>query len=683
MITRLLRRALAVAVLGLCTILPALSQNEPIKFGKIDERDLTSANFVGDSAAEAVILCDFGRSRFEVGEENFRIVFERVTRIKILKKSGYDWATVRVPLYKKDGNAEKLTSLRGYTYNLVNNQVVKEKLETSGAFTEQVSANQLVRKFTLPNVREGSIIEYSYLVTSDFIFNFQDWQFQQSIPTRWSEYRAAIPEYLDYKMLLQGYEPLAVQTRDETNTQYTVRWARTQLTDITDSPHSAGAGTVSALVTNHRWAMKDVPAILSEPYMTTARDYVARIDFELAGTKWPGEAYRSVANTWEKINQSLLDDEEFGGQLKRGGFLKEQTTALAAKYPDVPQRIAAVHDLVRKSVKYNGNDRIYASGPLRRSYDQHSGTAADVNLLLIALLRDAGVPANPVLLSTRDHGMVNQNFPLLTKFNYVVAHVALPEGKEMLIDATEQLVPCGMLPPRCLSGAGRLIMPNARQSRWVDLQPTQRHLEFRQIQMTIDDHGGYTGKMHQEHGGYSGLHNREKLQQNGEKKFMEEIASSHEGWTIPKYSFKEREVLHKPLALDYEFTVPGADTPVGTIYLSALRPFTDAANPFKHEDRRFPVDFGAPVDETFMMSIALPAGYQAEELPKQAVVELPDNGGRFSFNVVDNGQGLIQIASRMSLRKSMYAAEEYAYLREFYSRMLAKQAEKIVLKKKS
>ncbi|UOQ55124.1 DUF3857 domain-containing protein [Hymenobacter cellulosivorans] len=665
--TPLLRRLAGAVILAGVISLPAFSQNEPIKFGKIDERDLTAANFVADSAAEAVVLCDFGRTRFEIFEGEFRYVLERVTRIKILKKSGYDWATVRVPLYRKDGDAEKISNLRGYTYNLVNNQVVKEKMELSSTFTDQTTVNHSVRKFTLPNVREGSVIEYSYLVTSDFLFNLQDWQFQRGIPTRWSEYRVAIPEYLDYKMLLQGYEPLAVQERNEANTQYTI----------------TGSDPVVAMVTNHRWAMKDVPALTREPFMTTPDDYVARIDFELAGTRMPNSGYRSVANSWEKINQMLLEDDNFGGQMGRGGFLKEQLTALMAKNANAPERIAAIHDLVRRSVKYNGSDRVFATSTVRKAYDQHSGSAADINLLLIAALREAGLQANPVLLSTRDNGMVNQNFPLLSKFNYVVAHVALPEGKEMMLDATEELIPCGMLPMRCLSGAGRLIMPDAGKSRWVNLQPSHRNMEYRQVTLTLDDHGGYTGKIHQEHAGYAGLSTREMLQKNGEKKFIEEIISSHEGWSIPKYAFKERELLHKPLALDYEFTMPGADTPVGTIYLNPLQQFLDEENPFRREGRRFPVDFGAQVDETLMLTIQLPAGYQAEDLPKPAVVDLPDNGGRFSYTIADNGQGTLQIASRMSLRKPVYMAEEYAYLREFYTRMLAKQAEQIVLKKKS
>ncbi|RYU77650.1 DUF3857 domain-containing protein [Hymenobacter persicinus] len=681
MLTPVLRRLLAVAVVSGAALAPAFGQASPIKFGKIDERDLTAANFAGDSAAEAIVLCDFGRSRFEYIDNDFQVIFERVTRIKILKKSGYDWATVKVPLYHKERREEKMTSLKGFTYNLVNGQVVKDKLASESTFREEASPNVTVRKFTLPNVHEGSVIEYTYTISSDFLFNFQDWQFQNSIPVRWSEYQAVIPKYFDYKMFMQGYEPLAINEHTEGSTQFTLK-QNGGFTSGGVNHVATTAETIPVTTKVHRWVMKDVPSLGEEPYMTSARDYVARIDFELAGMQWDGQPYKPLADTWTKIDQELLDDENFGMQLKRGGFLKEQLASIMTKETDLAARVAAVHALVRKSVKYNGTDHYYTSGSLRRTFDQHSGTAGDVNLLLIAALREAGITANPVLLSTRDHGAVNPTFPLLSRFNYVVAHVALPDDKEMLVDATEELLPCGTLPQRCLSHAGRLVMPNVQESRWIDLKPTQRFMEYRQVQLTVDDKGGYTGKVHQEHSGYSAHFEREKLQKIGEKKYIETLAGEHEGWNIPKFAFKERDLLQRPLTLDYEFASAGGDASAATIYLNPLRQFGDEKNPFRREDRRFPVDFGAPVDETVMMTINLPAGYVAEELPKSAVVELPEEGGRYMFTVVP-GPTAIQIVSRMNLRKPSYSAEEYVHLREFYNLLLAKQAEKIVLKKKS
>ncbi|GAA3951050.1 transglutaminase domain-containing protein [Hymenobacter algoricola] len=681
--TPTLLRRLALLVICGAAFTPAFSQEAPIKFGKIDERDLTGANFVADSAAAAVILCDYGRSHFEYIDGDFRILFERVTRIKILKKSGYDWATVKVPLYHKERNAEKLTGLKGFTYNLVDGHMVKEKLPTEAIFRDEATANVTVRKFTLPNVRVGSIIEYSYLVTSDFLFNFQDWQFQHEIPVRWSEYQATIPKYFDYKTLMQGYDALALNEHTEGVMQAALRESGGTSGSGFATQRVAGSTTMVQVPTKiHRWVMKDVPAFRDEPYMTSYKDYVDRIDFELAGIRWEGQPYQPVSNTWVQIDRELLTDDNFGAQLKRGSFMKDQLTPLLAKETDPAARVAAIHALVRKSVKYNGTDRLYTAGTLRHAYDVHTGSAADVNLLLIATLREAGLTANPVMLSTRDNGMINTDLPLVSKFNYVIAHVSLPDGKEMLVDATEELLPCGTLPQRCLSRTGRLVMPNPEESRWVDLKPTQRYLEYRQIQLTVDERGGITGKVHQEHGGYSAQHERELLQKQGEKKYIEQLASAHEGWSIPKFAFKEREQLPKPLTLDYEFASAGADGPTSTIYLSPLRSFSDEKNPFRHEERLFPVDFGAQVDETVMMTITLPAGFVAEELPKSALVDLPEDGGRYSYTIVP-GENAIQIVSRMSLRKPFYSAEEYAYLREFYNRMLAKQAEQIVLKKKS
>jgi hypothetical protein len=286
------------------------------------------------------------------------------------------------------------------------------------------------------------------------------------------------------------------------------------------------------------------------------------------------------------------------------------------------------------------------------------------------------------VLSTRNHGRITETLPLLSSFNYVVAHVALPDNKELFADATEALLPCGMLPTRCLNGTGRLLMASPGKSRWVSLAPTQRYVNYHQVQLTMDERGGLKGKVHQETGGYAGADHRETLLKKGEKKFMEDMAKTHEGWTIPNYAFKELETLHKPLTLDYEFTAPGADAPAATLYLNLVRQFSAERNPFVHEERRFPVDFAAPMDETLVFNITLPAGYEPEEMPKSAAVKLPEDGGLFTYQVATT-PGNIQIMSRMNLRRAVYSAEEYTYLREFYSRMLAKHAEQIVLKKKS
>ena len=679
---------LAAALLG---AFAAQAQPEPIKFGKPDPKDFTAAPFVGDSAAAAVVLCDYGTTHFQLKGSSFQFVTDRITRIKILKKSGYNVATVEIPLYHRGINEEKIGSLRGTTYNLVNGQVVKTKLDGSNTFMEDRTANVHIRKFTMPDVREGAVIEYAYSITSDFLFNFQDWTFQGEIPVRWSEYRAAIPEYFDYKMLMQGYHALAVNTHEENTGQYTLHTEGSfngngaSLNNPNGgSGHTAATNDViTSRVTSYRWAMKDLPAFREEPHMTTADDYLDRIDFELAGERMPGQAYHNVAGTWERMNKELLSSDNFGHQLDGGNFLKDQTVALTTKYPEVVARVAAVRQVVMAAVRYDGHDRYSTDGSLRKAVEAHPGTSADVNLLLIAALRDAGIPAQPLLLSTRSHGRVNQSLPLLERFNYVVALVQLADGKDLLVDATEPLLPCGVLPARCLNQTGRLIMKKVEDGRWVDLAPAQRYVHYQQIALTLDAQGGLSGKVHEEHGGYAAVEERKELTRLGEKKYLTELTRPHSGWTVPKFAVAERENVALPLSLNYEFTQPADDnTTAGTLYLSPLREFNTDQNPFRHDGRLFPVDFGAAQEETTMVTLTLPTGYELAEMPKPTVVDLPDNGGRFLYSVANATPGVVQLTSRLSLRKSMYSADEYVHLREFYRLMLEKQGEKLIIKKK-
>ncbi|OGX82218.1 transglutaminase domain-containing protein [Hymenobacter coccineus] len=370
-------------------------------------------------------------------------------------------------------------------------------------------------------------------------------------------------------------------------------------------------------------------------------------------------------------------------QFGRGGFLKEQVQGLAAQYPDPAQRAAAVRQIVLAAVRYNGTNHYATDGSLRKAFDAHSGTSADVNLLLIAALRQAGLAAHPVLLSTRTHGRVDQSFPLLTKFNYVVALVPQADGKDLLVDATDPDLPCGTLPERCLSQTGRLIMPQASASRWVDLSPTQRHVHFQQVQLALDAQGGLAGKVHEEYAGYAGANARGELAKLGEKKYLAEIGRQHTAWAVPQAALAKRASTEAPFALDYSFTQPADDNATaGTLYLSPLREFGTGQNPFRHEDRQYPVDFGAPQEEMLLVALTLPDGYELAETPKNAIIDLPDGGGRYLFNVAAIGS-TVNFTSRLALRKPVYTAAEYTHLREFYRLMLEKQAEKLVIKKKA
>lgn len=646
---RFLRPALWVL---LCLLLtrPAQAQPDPITFGQLEPQYLTAAPFAADTAAEAVVLCDYGKSTIvREDAQKLQLRFDRVTRIKILKKSGFDWAKVEVLLlHNTPGYTEQVTELRGLTYNLVAGKVTQDKLVPTSAFLEKVTDQYSLYKFALPNVREGSVIEFSYSLLSDYVLRFRGWQFQTSIPTRWSEYRAVIPHRFNYKMFVQRTQPLAIEQQ----------------------------ASKDGLLPSYRWAMKDVPALRREPYMTTTADYVDELTFELADYSTSG-----ITRTWENIDEFLLTHDDFGRQLSQTGFLKAEVARLPAT-AEPQQRLAAVRDLIIKNVKYSGVPGLLAVEPLRRSYQEtHQGTASTINLLLVGALRAAGFMANPLLLSTRRHGKVQLNTPQLTQFNYAVAHVKLPDGEELLLDATNPQLPYDLLPEQCLNQQGRLLGERAGTSRWVEVKPSHRHVHLQRVQLRLTPSGAFSGEAHEEYAGYAGAEAREELNRDGEKKFIQTLAHEHPTLLITKPVVAGRDSARLPLSVDYSFAQAAESTkPFDLIYLSPLRDFGLVRNPFRAESRLYPVDFGMAQEETLLVTLTLPPGYALAAVPKSKAVDLPDNGGRFACSVTATGN-TVQLTSRLTLRKPVYAAAEYAQLRELYRQLMEKQAEKLGIRK--
>jgi len=674
-----LGRWVAPAALGLLLAGPALAQSKqpaPIKFGQPDMADFEAKNFVADSGAAAVVLCDYGTTRFGSPSGEMRIIHDRVVRLKILKKAGYDYATVEVPLYHHEGDAEKLSNLRGFTYvRGADGKLVKTKLEAASIFSEKRTDRVTIQKFTLPAVQEGAVVEYAYTITSSILSDCPDWDFQRAIPTRWSEYRTSLPRFYRYKFLYHGYQPLAVNEEGNGSVQLVLTHHVGPGGAIDGGNSSVGVNTE-----DHRWVVRDAPAVRTEPYITTPADYVTRMDCELAGEQWPGQEYRDLTESWLKINELLRRHQAFGQVLEHDNFLQASVEPLALRYPDFAERALAVRELVLKNVKYDDTNRLFTETPLKRTWEQHRGTSADVNLLLLAALRQAGVSAEPLILSTRAHGRVIQEYPQLDQFNYVLALVTLPGGKELLLDATEPLLPAGVLPRRCLSRLGHTV-PQQGEGRWVNLAPGAGYVHFQDVKMSLDAQGNLSSQVREEYGGYGSLEAREKLASLGEKKYVAELASQHPSCEVPSYTFSGAANCAQPLGLAY--TLRQAAATPGTaqeLFVSPLAVFGEESNPFRLETRSFPVDFGMTQQETISLTLTLPPGYVAE-LPKPATLALPGQGGRYLYVASSPTPGTVQLISRLTLDKPVYSPEEYHALRELYRQMLAKQAEALVVKK--
>ncbi|WP_205500647.1 DUF3857 domain-containing protein [Rufibacter psychrotolerans] len=661
---------LLLLVMGVC--FAGYCAPDPFKLGQVTPEDVKMTTYAPDTSAAAVVLYDLGESSF-LFTKGTQLQFKRIMRIKILKKNGLGEADLVIPYYvRKDGTKEEVLNIKGVTYNWENGQVTKQQLEDKAVFDEKRDANWHLKKLTMPNVKVGSVIELTYTIKSDFFQFLRDWEFQRSIPVKWSEYRVGMVPFFEYKHILHGLLPFHVKdVKVEHKTAPIVVDRKVGYVNMEER------GTISMQVVQYRWAMKDVPAFTEEPYLANANDYISKVEFELSKIQYPNQEPRYTTVDWQGFTSELLKDEDFGGQLANTAYLKKTAEELVAGKTDYLEKVKAVLGHVKSHMRWNGKHLIYTQN-LRKAYESRTGSAAEVNLVLTALLREAGISAEPMLLSTRGHGQPVTNSPMISKFDYVIARVLIGETN-YLLDATEQDLPFGMLPFRCLNGQGWVVQAPA--GKWLPLTGLETNLQQITGQLKIKPTGEVTGALMENYRGVPALQVRSSIRGKGEEAYLKELANTSDDWVRQQVKILNLDNLQEPLKTEYQLNKAGEDQAVDLLYLAPLLTHGQEQNPFKLATRQYPVDFASPVNESYVFTYELPAGYVVEELPATALLTLPGNAAKFTYVAqVINGQ--LQVASKLNINKTLFQPSEYGNLREFYSRIVAKHAEKIVLKKK-
>ncbi|MBC7890734.1 MAG: hypothetical protein H7Y12_00855 [Sphingobacteriaceae bacterium] len=415
--------------------------------------------------------------------------------------------------------------------------------------------------------------------------------------------------------------------------------------------------------------MENIPAFREDPYLVGASDYVAKLRFQTS---------QRTSKTWEELDARLLKNESFGQTLLDTGFLTAIGDSLRMKYPDTLARLTSAHTYVKQHLIWNGAHNLWADN-LREVFNRKKGDAADLNLLLVALLRATGLEAYPLALSTRDNGQILAEYPSLTSFNYVAALTTLG-GKDIFLDATLPYLPPDLLPSACLNGKGRVV--DLAHARWVSLIPRQRMSVSTTFRMAFGPDGTLSGQAEMACAGYAALLWRMRLSAKDTSSFLQKtLEKSIPNFTVSQPSFANADSLAKPLYLRCTLQSREPLQQAGErYYFMPLLGSERSENPFKAPTRTYPVDFGFPLEETNFVEYTLPPGITVEELPKAATFTLPDNYGRFMYSVILNGNKL-QISSRLVLRKPSFTGGEYSTLRAFFDKIVAKHAEQVVLKR--
>ena len=646
----------------------------PVKFGKVTPQDFTVTAGSLDSAADAVVVADFGTSTFEGNTKGwFNIEFHHSKRMRVLTKKGFDAAIITIPLYATDKEAEKVEGLRASTYTLEDGKVVETKLDSKSIFENKVGKNEIEEKFTFPALKEGAILEYSYTQVSPFVFELQPWAFQSQYPCLWSEYQVEMPNFFKYVTLSQGYLPFKVNTTDSRQVNFHVT-----------IPGGAGKDDHDDFddnVVTHRWVMANIPALKEEQYSTTVLNYISKIEFQMSGVQFPfpGSLYKDVMGNWQSFNEDLLKDNDFGVDLGRGNsWLDDDLNTITKGATGSLEKARKIYTYVRDNFTCTSNSGLELTNPLKTTYKTRNGNVADLNLLLTAMLVHEKIQADPVILSTRAHGFTNELYPLLSRFNYVVSKVVI-DSTEYYLDASDPWLGFGQLPARCYNGYARVI--NKERPSYVVFDANARHEgKTTLVMISNDEKSGLVGNFQSLPGYDEALEMRHGIKEHGQKDFLKNLQTAYSSdAVVSNLQFDSLLLPGQPLEEDYDFRLT-PDSTSNIYYFNPMMGEGYKENPFKSAERRYPVEMSSTIDETYTLMMDIPKGYVVDEMPKSAKVSFNTDEGFFEYLIVKDDQR-IQFRSRIKLVKATYAPEDYTTLRDFFGFVVKKESEQIVFKK--
>ena len=628
-----------------------------LKWGKPTDEELKMTVYDGDTEAAAVELYRNLDVYYGVVDD-FKVYYSIKRRLKILKPEGKGEADVSIVYRENESNrttCENVRGLKAIAYNLEDGKLVKTKLESSMIHEERLNKHEKVLKFSVPQVKVGTVIEYEYRIESDYYWDLRDWYAQSNIPVFYTRYELSYPEWFNFNIEETGVNKIE---RKQTTSNLHIGDHQSVLTNV-------------ITFEGHR-----LPALKKDKYVWNVRDYSNKVTHELGGINVPGQIHKNYTSTWNDVDKMLLGDEDFGGRLKKSSPLKSEIVEQGiASIPDQKERISAVFKLLRQKVRWNG-DYAFWGKSTSKMLKEGTGTNADINFLLINMLQDAGIESFPVVLRNRSAGILPLSHPSSKYLTTFVVGIHDTDSTYLYLDGSVEDGYINVLPTDLLVDRGRVINKNG-QGAWVDIRSNASGQESTSIQAILNADGLLTCKARTLLVNEAAAALRKKWRIAKDSVDVIGDIQERNGIVIQSYQLDGKTDFSPKLSETVEFTKQ-CDATDDRIYLNPLIivPMKEAL--FKDETRELPVEFPYKQAETLTAMITLPDGYQVEEAPKPIIMKADGLTVRIIGTVSEN---VVQMQYKMNLNKVFYARTDYQDLKAFFDQVVEHNKNMLVIKK--
>ncbi|MFY0604599.1 MAG: DUF3857 domain-containing protein [Flavobacteriaceae bacterium] len=603
---------------------------------EVTKNELEMTFYEKDSSAYGLVLEERGQVYFTPKNDYYKYRKDYYVRIKVLTEAAKDVGDIKIYFWKSG----KVTDIEGITHNLEKGEIIKSQLSEKDIYTTKYSKKRKLTTFSLPNVKVGSVIEYKFSMYSTD-YSIYDWDFQSELPKIKSSYLAKLPLYPKYNIKRIG----ALKASSKSSILKRNCIGIKKCIEI-------------------KQEMKNIPAFIEEDYMLSKRNYISGLQYEY--DYYNKYIKKGENHNWKSADKLVKD--LFVFKLNEANLIRSKIPKDIISEQNDLTKAMRVHHFIKNFFTWNNYIGLFRGRTTKKAISEQKGSITDINMTLYNALKAVDLEPKIVLLSTRDERKLNKLFPALSEFNYLILFIEI-NGKEYFLDATDKLLPFGMIPFECLNGDGRVFDFKKNEHYWKDIKPSFSSSIKSAISCTLNEGLILNGTLDITRKGYEAFESRAVLETTKKEKYLEEFESENLDFEITSYKNSNLKELGKPFKETYNFDI---DLDLTSNKKLIINPFLYGrlvTNPFKLKNRHYAVDYGYKRKYISTISITVPNGYKIKSIPEKLAINMPNKSASLIVNSFIKGN-TINIYMKISINKEAYYKNEYQYLKEFYNKII-------------
>jgi hypothetical protein len=638
-----MKKLLMIAICSMNFIFIEAQKHEFLDAPKFNDADLSKQKSTLDENAPAEIL--YKSVHFNVDNNTGNLLKRVFYRVKIYDKDkAEDWLNLEISLYQSGSDQEILSKMKAFTYNLENGTSVATKVDKSSKYKSKESKNYTITKFAFPNVKNGSVIEYQYEVTSPFLYVVPEILIETDTPSLYTEYVLESPSNIAYNVNYTGFLSPKYREVDE-RTIYGTNYR------------------------TYRFGYENVKSFKTEKFVSNDRNYRTKISAELHSTNF--SILKLYSSSWEQIKQRLYENEDFGGELKKTKLAKENMPSNIAEISNEVERANAVFNYVKNTFTWNNDRGIYVEDGIKKMLETKTGNAAEINLFLVMMLREAGIKADPLTISTINNGIINIASPNVANMNFVIAAIQTKDGFH-LYDATSKQSSIDQLPPRDWNQFGILVAKEkVQQLSMVNTKPSFTYLT---VDAKINDDGSISGNYSDKDTGTYAMFAKESYDDNADK-YKKQYK---ENFAVDFTNIDSKVLENGDFESSMKFSSESMIDKIGKkMIINPMLFLNKTSNEFDQtEERKYPIDFISSYTRVKKVVLEIPEGYVIEEMPKSKKIVTEDKEIEYNYIIEQKGNKL-EIISTTKVASADYPKEYYPAFKQIWG-VASKQENQVI-----